>query len=515
MASTHDGSSGGGSTRDRPTAEGAGRRAAIRDVRMRGFAARADVEEVERFLAERAAPLSAEEVPLAACAGRVLAAEVRAKVDVPAFARSAMDGYAVRGEDTFGASDYDPVALELVGESMPGRPFSGRVGPGQAVRIMTGAPLPADADAVAPAEIAREVADGKTVAAGARVEARPRGRAGLRDEVAGDGRTGAQVEIREAVAPRRHVGSVGEDIARDTSVLRAGRRLRPQDVGVLASIGADRVRCVARPRVRLVVTGDELLPAGSRPRDARIVDSNSPMLAALVERDGGVLLPHEILPDRPERVRAELLRGDADVVLVSGGSSVGREDHAPRLVAELGSLDFHGVSMRPSSPAGVGRLSRRPDPAGSSSDPATAGGPAAFSGEGAPGERWVFLLPGNPVSCLCAYEFFAGPTLRALGGRPRPWVWPHRRVRRPLARKIASAVGRTDYVRVSLEKGRVVPISTSGASILSSTVRADGVVVVPREREGMPEGAEVEVLLYDDVEGDAVGSDPPAPETGP
>ena len=138
------------------------------------------------------------------------------------------------------------------------------------------------------------------------------------------------------------------------------------------------------------------------------------------------------------------------------------------LVAELGSLDFHGVSMRPSSPAGVGRIDG----------------------------RFVFLLPGNPVSCLCAYEFFAGPTLRALGGRSRRW--PHRRVLLPLARKISSAVGRTDYVRVALEGARVVPISTSGASILSSTVRAEGCVIVPRGLEGMPEGAEVEVLLYDE-----------------
>jgi molybdopterin molybdotransferase len=124
--------------------------------------------------------------------------------------------------------------------------------------------------------------------------------------------------------------------------------------------------------------------------------------------------------------------------------------------------------MRPSSPAGVGRI----------------------------GERFVFLLPGNPVSCLCAYEFFAGPVIRALGGRPR--AWPHRRVRLPLARKIASAIGRTDYVRVAVEVGKAVPIATSGASILSSTVRAAGCVIVPREQEGMPEGDEVEVLLYDE-----------------
>jgi molybdopterin molybdotransferase len=147
---------------------------------------------------------------------------------------------------------------------------------------------------------------------------------------------------------------------------------------------------------------------------------------------------------------------------------VGTEDHAPRLVAELGSLDFHGISMRPSSPTGIGRV------------------------EG----HLVFLLPGNPVSCLSAYEFFAGPSLRAMGGRSRRW--PHLRVSLPLARKISSAVGRTDYVRVAIESGKVVPIATSGASILSSTVRASGCVVVPRELEGMPEGANVEVLLYDE-----------------
>ena len=408
----------------------------MRDVRMRGFSERADVEDVEAFLRAHTAPLGAEELELRACAGRVLAEDVRAEVDVPGFARASMDGYAVRGEDTFGASAYEPVSFEVLGEALPGRSFAGQVGKGTAVRVMTGAPLPAGADAVVMAEACCER----------------------------DGR----VEVSEAVAPRKHVGAVGEDIRLGELVLARGRRLRPQDAGLLASIGVARPRCVRRPRVALVITGDELLPAGSRPADVHIVDSNSVMLEALVARDGGELLPFELLPDRPERIRAALEDARADVTLVSGGSSVGSEDHAPGLLAELGSLDFHGISMRPSSPAGVGRI----------------------------GPRFVFLLPGNPVSCLCAYEFFAGPTLRGLGLRSR--TWPHRRVTLPLARKLASAVGRTDYVRVAIEDGRVVPIGTAGASILSSTVRAAGCVIVRRELEGMPEGAHVEVLLYDD-----------------
>ena len=264
------------------------------------------------------------------------------------------------------------------------------------------------------------------------------------------------------------MGAVGEDIGVGDRVLQRGRRLRAQDAGLLSSIGRAAVSCVRRPRVGLVVTGDELLEAGSEPEGSRIVDSNSVVLRALAARDGGELLPFQILPDQPDQIRSAMQDLSADVVLVSGGSSVGQEDHAPRLLAEVGELVFHGVSMRPSSPAGVGRI----------------------------GERFVFLLPGNPVSCMCAYEFFAGPTVRALGGRSR--AWPHRRTTLPLARKIASAVGRTDYVRVAIEAGKVIPVATSGASILSSTVRAAGVVVVPRALEGMPEEALVEVLLYDE-----------------
>ena len=410
--------------------------AEMRDIRMKGFVARADVEDVERLLERVVRRLASEPVPLLECAGRVLAADVASSVDVPGFARAAMDGYAVRGEDTFGASPYNRLPLELSGESFPGRAPSARVEAGHAMRVMTGAPVPDGANAVIMAEVCEER----------------------------DGR----VLVSDAVAPGKNVDRVGEDIRSGDVALRNGRRLRPQDAGLLAAIGCAEVSCVRRPRVRLVITGNELLPPGSVPAGSRIVDSNSVMLRSLVARDGGEVLPFEILPDDATRIRAALQSADADVVLVSGGSSVGEDDLAPRLVAELGSLDVHGIAMRPSSPAGFGRIA----------------------------DRLVFLLPGNPVSCLCAYEFFAGPSIRRLGGRPS--AWPHRRRRLPLARKIVSVIGRTDYVRVAIENGRAVPLATSGASILSSTVRASGAVIVPQALEGMSEGTEVEVLLYDD-----------------
>jgi molybdopterin molybdotransferase len=248
-------------------------------------------------------------------------------------------------------------------------------------------------------------------------------------------------------------------------LLQAGRLLRPQDIGVMSSIGLAGASVIRRPRVRMVITGNELLPSGSRPHGFRITDANGPMLSALAERDGAVVDFPGLVPDDPAAVLAEM-KADADVAIVSGGSSVGAEDFAPMLLAEHGELAVHGIAMRPSSPTGLGRL----------------------------GRRLVFLLPGNPVSALCAYDFFAGRAIRALGGRPKEW--PYRCVRAPLARKISSPIGRLDYARVRLVDGRVEPLSISGASVLSSTTRADGFVVVGDDSEGFPAGADVDVWLY-------------------
>jgi molybdopterin molybdotransferase len=379
------------------------------------------------------AELPTEEVPLDAAAGRVLACDVISGVDVPSFARSMMDGFAVRGEDTYGASAYNRLPLAIVGTSLPGRPFSGHVAAGEAVRIMTGAPLPAGADAVLPAEYAQL--------------------------------DGAELFALDQVSVAKHVGQVGEDLRAGDVAAAAGRTLRPQDVGLLSSLGYSRVTVVRRPRVRILVTGNELLPAGTRPEGYRIGDANGPMLAALIARDGGQPLLSGIIPDDPAAIRAALEQ-PADMVLVSGGSSVGQEDFVPKLLAEHGELAIHGIAMRPSGPAGMGRLQG----------------------------RLVFLLPGNPVSCLCAYDFFAGRAIRAAGGRSRDW--PYRGVRARLTRKLVSTVGRLDYARVSLAGNDAEPLAISGASILSSTTRADGFLIVPADSEGYPAGAEVELFLY-------------------
>jgi molybdopterin molybdotransferase len=406
------------------------------DVRMRGFAQRHTVDAALVWLDAQLNPLDSEIVPLQHAAGRVLATSITSSVDVPGFDRATMDGYAVVADSTEGATSYTRLPLTVIGDSMPGCAFDGSLSPGEAVRIMTGAPMPPGSDAVLPAEWA---------------EADP-------DQQHG-------ISALAAVSPGKNLGKRGEDIVRGMTLLKPGRALRPQDLGVLSSVGQGEVRVVRRPRVRLAVTGNELLPAGSPPEGFHIADANGPMLSALIERDGGLVdFPALVRDDR--KAILEALEADADIIIVSGGSSVGIEDLAPMLVAQHGELAVHGIAMRPSSPTGMGRM----------------------------GHRLVFLLPGNPVSSLCAYDFFAGRAIRALGGRSKDW--PYRAMRGKLNRKISSPIGRLDYARVKVEGEQVEPLAVAGASVLSSTTRADGFVIVGDESEGFAAGAEVEVWLY-------------------
>jgi molybdopterin molybdotransferase len=413
---------------------------------MRGFESRHTVEAALAWLDAQLQPLAPENLPVPLAAGRVLAKPIVSGVDVPGFDRATMDGYAVICESIEGAASYSPLPLQVVGEALPGRPFDGAVAPGEAVRVMTGAPMPAGCDAVLPAEWV------ETASSDARATRRGRDTVDL-------------IRVLASVSPGKHVGRRGEDIVSGTRLLEPGRFLRPQDIGALSSIGLDDVAVVRRPRVRLAVTGNELLPSGSQPHGYRIVDANGPMLSALIERDGGVVDFPGLLPDEPDAILAALY-AEADVVIVSGGSSVGVEDLAPMLLERHGELAIHGIAMRPSGPTGLGRLE----------------------------DRLVMLLPGNPVSCLCAYDFFAGRAIRVLGGRGA--MWPYRSLRAKLSRKISSPIGRLDYARVRLVEGLAEPLAVGGASILSSTVRADGFVIVPDDSEGFAPGTDVQVWLY-------------------
>ena len=407
------------------------------DVRMRGFATRVSVGQALAWLdseLDRQGMLVGECVSLDQVAGRVLAEEVTSTVNVPNFQRAMMDGYALRANDIANAAAENPIPLEVLADCVPGDCYEGNVGAGQVVRIMTGAPLPSGVDSVLPVELTATV-DGQVCA----IESLPLG---------------------------KNLGSIGEDVCRGEVLFSAGRILRPQDVGVLSSIGHAKVMVVRRPRVRIVVTGDELLAAGEMPAGNQIVDANGPMLAALVERDGGVPIHPGIVPDDRNAILAAL-NDDADIVITSGGSSVGQEDHVPTLLAEHGKLAVHGVAMRPAGPLGMG----------------------TFKG------KLVVLLPGNPVACLWGYDLMAGRAIRRMGGRNADW--PYQKITATLKLELTSPVGRLDYIRVHLADGLVEPVKSTGASVLSSTTRADGFVVIPPSVSGYPAGAQIDVFLFD------------------
>jgi molybdopterin molybdotransferase len=404
------------------------------DIRMRGFATRHDVDAALALLEQRISPLPSEVIPLDEGLDRVLAQDIVAAVDVPHFDRSAVDGYGVRARDTFGASDYNPIPLALRGEVFPGRSLDLTLGANEAVRIMTGAPLPAGTDAVVMAEYAEE--------------------------------EGERVNVLQPISPFKNVGRVGEDIRHGDVVLRRGRKLRPQDLGVLASIQVAQIAVYRRPTVALIITGNELVQVGQPLTSCQIVDSNSYTLSGLSRRLGALPVCKGIIRDDYRLIKAAIQQVAEDVVIITGGSSVGAEDFAPLIIQELGELVVHGVAMRPSSPVGFGFIQQQP----------------------------IFLIPGNPVSALVAFDTFVGPTLQLMQGL-HP-AYPYAKVRGKLTRKIASAIGRVDFVRVRLTEAGVEPLRVTGASILSSTTRADGFVIVDKNSEGLDEGQEMEVYVY-------------------
>ncbi len=405
------------------------------DVRMRGFLKRTPVNTLLSLIKKHSHLLPDEDIQTVEGSGRILAEDIISPANVPDFDRSAMDGYALNAEATFGATSYNPLMFKVVGQVTPGESYKGILKPGEALSIMTGAPVPSGANAVLMAENA---------------------------EFSND-----NIQVLEAVPPGKHVGKVGEDIKKNQKLLRQGRCLRPQDIAVLASVGFTNIKVVRKPEVKLLITGNELLKPGEQPCGVQIVDSNSVMLAPLIKRDGGLLAKVHHVPDDRDLLQQHLSKTDADLVCMTGGTSVGIEDHGPMLVDELGELLAHGIPMRPAAPTGFGLIN---------------------------GKK-IFLLPGNPVSCLSAYDYFVRRSLCMMGGHSDEW--PYRKKNIKLATKISSEIGRIEYVRLRIENELAFVIASGGASILSSTTQADAFLLTEEDSEGFAEGDEVQVWLYD------------------
>jgi molybdopterin molybdotransferase len=372
---------------------------------------------------------------------RVTAFDLLSSVDLPAFPRSTMDGYALRAADSYGASESLPAYLRLAGEVPMGKPAGLKIKPGELAKVHTGGMIPEGADAVIMVENT-QIIDKNTV------------------------------ELLRPVAMGENVIPIAEDVQRGSSIMPRGHRLRPQDLGALAGVGITEIKVVERPRTAILATGDEVIPAEVEPQPGQVRDVNSYTVAALVRRAGGLPRSYGIIPDRLEALEeaARDAIGQADVLIISAGSSVSTRDMTSQVIAGLGEpgVLVHGVSMHPGKPTILAMA----------------------------GEKPVFGLPGNPVSTMIAFQLFVAPALTVLLGAEAP---AQRLLEARLTHNVASIPGREDFVQGRIERRDgeywVDPIFGK-SNLIYTMVRADGLIHVPLDRAGLYAGDLVEVELF-------------------
>ena len=399
--------------------------------RTSGFKHRTSLEDARERLLDVVEPHDrTERLPLNMADGRAVATTITAPNPVPNYDRAAMDGFAVRAEDTLGASDHSPKLLET-------RETEASVLPGTASRVHTGSELPEGADAVVMIE---------------QVDA-----------------TDETIVVHEAVAEGQNVGNTGEDVAEGQLLYEPGHRLRPSDLGLLRSVGLWEITVYKQPTVGVIPTGEELVEADPDPGE--IIETNGLTVSQFVERWGGEATYREIVDDDPAALRAAIQRDlTKDIIVTTGGSSVGERDLIPEVVEELGEVLVHGVAIKPGYPVGLGIVEETP----------------------------ILMLPGYPVSCLLNAVGFLRPVLKKMAHLPDE-PFPTRQA--TLTRKLPSEPGTRTFVRVETAQTAdglcATPVRVKGAGVLSSVALADGWVVVPESREGYAEGEQVTVEYWE------------------
>jgi molybdopterin molybdotransferase len=386
-----------------------------------------------------------ETVPVVDAYGRILAKALTAPVDLPHFHRTNMDGYAVRAQDTFGASPSLPMYLRLVGAVEMGKEAKRALKKGETMRIATGGMLPPGADSMVMVEYTEEMGDDT-------------------------------IEIHRSVSPWENILRIGEDIKKGALIFSAGRRLRAQDLGALTGVGVTAVPVYHHPTVALISTGDEIVAPDQTPKPGQIRNVNQYSLHAMIAEAGGETLDLGVVKDDRsafEKAMDQALK-KADVVMISGGSSVGIKDMTVDVICSFprSEVCFHGISIAPGKPTIFAKAAGKP----------------------------VMGLPGHPVSALVVFALFGAPLIRLVGGEPAMTAFaPLRTTQAKLMQNIASAPGREDYVRVTLENrdGTLFAQPLPGKSgAVFSLVKADGMFCIPHDEEGKEVGEEVEVILF-------------------
>lgn len=411
---------------------------------MKAFFKVVTPEEAKRIILE-VNPVGTEKIETIRARGRVLAEDIYSQVDLPHFHRAAMDGYAVQARDTFGASASLPAYLKVAGTVEMGKEAARPLAKGEAMRISTGGMLPPEGDAVVMVEYTDEVGEGT-------------------------------VEIHRGVSPWQNVILIGDDIKKGELVFRRGRRLRAHDLGALTGVGISSLSVFKKPRVSLISTGDEIVDADTEPLPGQVRNINQHSLAGLIEECGSELNDLGVIRDDREALGMALIKALdlADLVLLSGGSSVGARDIALDAILSLpeARILFHGISVSPGKPTIFAKAAGKP----------------------------LLGLPGYPVSALVIFDLFAAPLIRTLGGEDSTTACQFQKTARAILKtNVASQIGREDYVRVILEEVDGQPYATplpSKSGAIFTLVKADGMIRIDLNQEGVEKGEEVEVILF-------------------
>jgi molybdenum cofactor synthesis domain-containing protein len=420
-----------------------GRQGLEENHRRLGFRKTIGVKEALEKLLKEVKPLSAEDVSIFNAYGRILASDVYAPQDLPPFDRAAMDGYAVKAQDTFNASALSPVILKVIGEVDAGSTFEGSLKSGEAIQVGTGALMPNGADAVVMFEYTKPVEEGL-------------------------------IEVYRHVIPGENVSKKGEDVKARTKVLPKGLILRSYDVALLAGLGLNKVKVLRKPEVAVATIGLELVEPGCEVKPGKIFDVNRYFLISAVKALGCQPLDLGITPDNPEEIKLKISMGveKADLMVLAGGTSVGAKDETLESLKKLDGfrLLFHGVALRPGKPVAA----------------------AAVNG------KIVILLPGYPVSAMICFRLFVAPLIGKMSGLRLPEALEVK-IKGKLSRRVPSPLGVLDVVRVKVLKSNgenlIEPVRITGSGVISSMVKADGLLFIPENREGFEVGEEVEVIL--------------------
>lgn len=376
--------------------------------------------------------MGSEVTALARALNRFLALEIISNESIPAFDRSTVDGYAVISRDLVGCSDSIPAILRKTGESLMGEMPAQILKEGECFYVPTGGALPAGADAMVMIEFVEDFGAG-------------------------------EFAFVKPVAPGANMIFKGEDLEPGDLILPIGKRLNPADIGTLASMGLTEIEVYQQPKVGVISTGDELVPAGISLKPGQIRDVNTPMLEALLQEAGAIPQTHPIVPDLRDDLRNAIRSAlsTADVLLVSGGTSVGEHDNLPLLIEELGQIIVHGIAIKPGKPTIVGQIDGKP----------------------------VFGLPGNPLAAFFMFHALVKPALYSLSSSQST----SEQVQATLTRAVSSNHGREEVVLVRLEEGRATPVP-SKSGLISKVSRANGYFLIPRDQEGLASGQQINVV---------------------